>query len=157
MELIKESAYKYVSKVTGSFEIYINRRGYHWRLLARLRGSELPYITLEITTEDMTDLIPITDTVEEDDSKEMVGEFQGTLQELSRLADQVRQEMKAYNVVTSNCQHFCNNVLKTLGLTTYPTTVGPETTLTETEAAFDSFSTVFPDIQVADSEGREGN
>ena len=51
-----------------------------------------------------------------------------TLLGLCRIAERVRLGMGEYNVLTNNCQHFCNNVLKELGLPPHPTTVGPDTT-----------------------------
>ena len=51
-----------------------------------------------------------------------------TLMELCETAETVRLGMVEYNVATNNCQHFCNNVLKELGLPPHPTTLGSETT-----------------------------
>ena len=51
--------------------------------------------------------------------------------------------MGGYHLFTSNCQHFCNNVLRWLNYETYPTTVGSDTTLQEIEMGFDAL----PDVQ----------
>lgn len=111
----------------------------HWFLLVKMFRSKLPYLTLEISTTDLCDLIPILRSVaceNNENSKPQVedplsatcitdaGTYKGTLYDLCRLADKVVQEMKKYNLVTSNCQHFCNNLLRKIGMKMYPTTIG---------------------------------
>jgi hypothetical protein len=66
------------------------------------------------------------------------GTYNGTLHDLCQIADKVVEEMKSYNLVTSNCQHFCNNLLRKIGKKTYPMTVGCMTK----EKRFDYYSNV---------------
>lgn len=85
----------------------------HWYLLVRQEG--LPYFTLEITTSDMKDLIPRTRWFEScDEDASDVGPYEGSLFGLCGLADKVVDEMGTYNLMNSNCQHFCNRLLKKL-------------------------------------------
>ncbi len=48
--------------------------------------------------------------------------------DIAELADQVVKEMGTYNLVSENCQHFCNRLLQKMGQQTYPTTIGPKMT-----------------------------
>ena len=43
-----------------------------------------------------------------------MGTYRGSLFDLCELADGVVEEMGTYDLVESNCQHFCNNLLKKL-------------------------------------------
>lgn len=126
----------------------------HWFLLVKMFRSKLPYLTLEISTTDLCDLIPIVRCVSSDHenkenskSQDLVedpmcitdtGIYKGALYDLCRIADRVVEEMKSYNLVTSNCQHFCNNLLRKIGKTTYPMTIGRMTK----EKKFDYYSNV---------------
>ena len=65
-----------------------------------------------------------------------------TLMELCKTAERVRLGMGDYNLLTNNCQHFCNNVLKELGLPTKQTTVGPTTTTVKDIDNIDAVFTV---------------
>ena len=76
----------------------------------------------------MSDLVPTTGITELQQSLEDVGVHEGNL---CHMADDVVKQMGNYNFISSNCQHFCSNLLSKLGHQTYPTTVGPETTLTD--------------------------
>ena len=53
-----------------------------------------------------------------------MGSYKGTLHDLCQIADQVVEDMKSYNLVTSNCQHFCNNLLRKTGKRNFRITVG---------------------------------
>ena len=143
--------YKNVFQVTSAYEVIIvYGKGFdlHWFLLVKLQGSKFSYITLEITTTDMTDLVKTTRSVDEECSDiwsrqhEKVGIYKGSLKSLCEQADQVVSEMQVYNLFTSNCQHFCNNLLKKIGLKTYPPTIGPETTLDREHRRFDMYTNV---------------
>ena len=54
---------------------------------------------------------------------------QMTMREICHTAEEVRIKMGKYNVFTSNCQHFCNNLLQKLEFPTTKTMVGPRHTL----------------------------
>lgn len=113
----------------------------HWFLLVKMFKSDLPYLTIEITTStDLCDIIPTIHRAEDNAESENqldlpsvtiltdVGTYKGTLHRLYQVADEVVEDMKKYNLITSNCQHFCNNVLRKIGKKTYSTTVGPKAT-----------------------------
>lgn len=70
-----------------------------------------------------------------------IGPYKGSLHNLCNLADEVVQDMKMYNLVSSNCQHFCNNLLRRLGKKSYRTTVGHEVTQCK-DMTFDYYATV---------------
>lgn len=124
----------------------------HWFLLVKMFRSKLSYLTLEISTTDLCDLIPILRSVssennENSKSQDLVedpmcitdtGTYKGTLYDLCQVADKVVEEMKSYNLVTSNCQHFCNNLLRKIGKKMYPMTIGRMTK----EKKFDYYSNV---------------
>ena len=139
--------YKNVFQVVSAYEVIIvYGKGFpdlHWFLLFKLKDSNCSYITLEITTNDMTDLVKTTRSVDDECSDiwskrhEKVGIYKGSLKSLCEKADQVVIEMKVYNLLTSNCQHFCNNLLKKIGLNTCTTTIGPDTTLDGEHKGFD--------------------
>lgn len=106
----------------------------HWYVLVRMKDSKSPYLTFEVTTMDMTDLIPTTRNVVPNGgflakllfSPTDVGTYRGSLYQLCQLADETVIEMNRYHFVESNCQHFCNRLLKKMGFKTFSTTVGPE-------------------------------
>ena len=80
-----------------------------------------------------------------------VGTMTTTIMKLSETAEAIRVGMGKYNLLTNNCQHFCNNVLKKLGLPTTPTTVGPTTTVNFDE--IDQIFTIVPHKQGDESDG----
>ena len=111
----------------------------HWLLLVKMFRSKLPYLTLEITTNsDLCELIPTIRTISENETEigasvkpqdsvtsiTDVGSYKGTLHDLCQFADKVVEDMKSYNLITSNCQHFCNNLLRKIGKGTFPMTIG---------------------------------
>lgn len=89
----------------------------------------LPYLTLEIRTDDLKHLIPWQDThpisTLTSISSTYVGPYVGTLHSLCQMADDVVTEMQNYDLLTSNCQTFCNKLLKKMGIQEYPTTYQP--------------------------------
>lgn len=158
VEMVKEhDKYGPLIRVPTRYKIKLmhgQRRNLHWFLLVKVKESDLPYLTLEITTSNLCDLIPVIRTIQPrlgcwaafSQSPEKVGIYDGSLESLCQIADGVVKDMKSYNLLTSNCQHFCNNVLKKIGFETYPTTIGPETTLEEDEKDYDLFTRVTQQI-----------
>lgn len=147
--------YKYVSNVVTDFDVRLvhsTRRGpLHWYVLVHMVGSDLPFLTIEITTFNLTDLIPTMRTIYLDEtgrylsqSPTEVGIYHGTLQNICKFADAVVTEMGGYNLLVSNCQHFCNNLLKKLNsdFHIFDTTIGPQTTLDDEETKVDFITTV---------------
>ena len=125
------------------YEIYINRTGYHWYLLIRLESSRSPFATLEITTTNaMQILLAFVRTLEDDAGKEYIKTEMTTMKELCDVADDVKKKMGSYHLYSSNCQHFCNNILKWLNYEIRSTTIGPTTTLREIDLGFDDVANV---------------
>ena len=81
-----------------------------------------------------------------------VGTMKTTIMKLCETAEAVRVGMGKYNLITNNCQHFCNNVLEKLELPTTPTTVGHRTTKVNFDEV-DQIFTVVPDKQGDESDG----
>ena len=116
----------------------------HWYLLIKQKDSPLPYVTVEITTSDLRDLIPCIRTFEScDDDASDVGIYEGKLIDLCKLADETVEEMGTYNLLTRNCQHFCNRLLKKLYKEEFPYTY--ESNIADTK--FDYHSQVLPEVQ----------
>ncbi len=131
VDMVKETKpYGRLLRVRTTYEIYIHNARYHWLLLVRMKDSELPFITLEVTSPNMKDLTTVMGVTQSDKKEEKVGEYEGTIVDLCKAADEIVKKMGGYGLFSSNCQHFCNNVLKWIGLKTFPTTVGPEVTVT---------------------------
>ena len=129
------------SKLSYEFKLVHGKKCFHWFFLLKIKDSQLPYITLEIQTSDLHDLIPTVQNIENgaisiteafSHSNTTVltdlDVYDGRLQDLCEIADEVVEAMKEYNVVSSNCQHFCNNVLNKLGRKIFSTTVGHQCT-----------------------------
>ncbi len=150
-EMVKKTAYGNLVRVHSNYEVSLVHRQLHWLLMVKMMDSDEPYISMEIVTSNMFDIIPVMREIQETElgcfgtlfsaAPTKVGIFNGTLIELCGKADTVVKRMDRYNLLTSNCQHFCNNVLQGLGLRTFPTTVGPETTL-DSDQEFDTVTRV---------------
>lgn len=141
--MIKQSQYKPMAGVSTTIKIYLYRKNFHWSLGAKIvmEGAEFDfYVTIELTTSNTSDLISCMREIEcksdYGQGMEYVGEYKGTLNGLCTAADDVVKVMGQYRLFSSNCQHFCNNLLLRIGLKhDYRTTIGPETTiLCETSA-----------------------
>ena len=101
----------------------------HWYLLIRrIDSSMLPYISMEVTTPDMNELISVTRNFESYDANQAsdLGTYEGTLYYLCQLADRVVNEMKTYNLLCRNCQTFCNKLLNKMGKNEFPTSLESE-------------------------------
>lgn len=103
------------------YDVYVSCSLKHWVLSVRERGTSLPFTTFEITKDAGHNLVAIM-------NNKCASNFiyKGTvlksMYELCDIADGVRCGMGKYNVFTNNCQDFCNNCLKVLGLPTQMTT-----------------------------------
>ena len=91
-------------------------------------GSTLPFLTIEITTSNLTDFIPTMRTIYLNEAggclsqlPTEVGIYHGTIQNICKLADKVITEMGDYNLLVNNYQHFCNmyNLLQKLNFRAY--------------------------------------
>ena len=131
VDMVKETPYKDVLTVNATYEVYIIKKAQlHRLLLVKLKGSLYPWITFEINTPNLTDLTTVMQEKEDLPwNSENVGNYVGNLLGICAIADSVIKRMENYRLFSSNCQHFCNNLLIELGLETYETTIGPRTTL----------------------------
>ena len=126
------------SPLKYEFKLVHGKQRPHWFFLLKIVDSTLPYITMEINTADMEDLVPTVRNGTEDEVSEVCDEansivtdldaYEGRLQDLCEIADGVVEGMRGYNLVSSNCQHFCNNLLRKLGRKPFSTTVGHQYT-----------------------------
>ena len=115
----------------------------HWYLLIKMKDSDLPYISLEITTRDLKKVTQTIRSVEGlwshllTNDPTNVGTYKGSFHDICSFADTVVSEMGDYNLLTNNCQNFCNKLLLMMGViqNPYPTTF-------QLEEASDIFSVV---------------
>ena len=125
VEMIREHPlYGLLIKVKGVYEVkLVHFESPHWYLLVRTKDSTLPYISLEVRTTDLSDLVQFTRDIDSlsADVSSNVGVYEGTLLYLCELADRVVKEMGSYDLLTCNCQTFCNQLLKKMGKSEYPT------------------------------------
>lgn len=126
VEMIGEHPfYGHLMKVKGAYEVkLVHLESAHWYLLVRTKDpdSTAPFVSLEVRTTDLSDLVQFTreiDSVKPGVSSD-VGAYEGTLLSLCELADRVVKEMDSYDLLTSNCQTFCNKVLKMMGKREFP-------------------------------------
>lgn len=131
MDMVQDSPYKKLLRVPAVYDVYIDRSQWHWFLLVKMKDSDLPFVSFEVTTPNLTDLeavmkVPDNESIK---GKEYVGEYQGNITVLCQTADEIMKRMGQYGLLSSNCQHFCNNVLNSIGLATFPPTVGPTVTV----------------------------
>ena len=127
--------------VKANYEVWAVHSDAHWFLMIKGDSPDLPFITLEIRTEDFTDIVPTVRNVQVDSHNKSLphpdkvgtyGSSDTTLRDLCKMADRVAKEMGDYNLINNNCQHFCNNLLRRMGFqNTFTTMVGTDTTLYE--------------------------
>jgi hypothetical protein len=136
IELVKKhGTYGLVLETSAQYDVRLIHgtiSNLHWIILLKMKDSKLPYITHEITTKlpDMTVLIPSVRTVQEADTlltntaMSEVGVYTGSLEGIAAMADEIISDMETYNLIKSNCQNFCNCLLKKMKLIEkeYPTT-----------------------------------
>lgn len=157
VEMIQgHGSYKLLLRSPSHYEIKLvhgTTTNLHWYVLVKMKDSDLPYITFEITTKNMKNLIQTVRNVTPGgtwgdillQNPRDVGTYEGTLNDLCCLADEVVTDMGSYHLVSNNCQDFCNKLLmKTKVITTpFPTTFHIDTTNPDHEwSTFDRFSVV---------------
>jgi hypothetical protein len=155
-QMFQKTKYNPVSDVLTDFDVRLvhsTRGPLHWYILVQMVDSTLPFLTIEITTSNLTNLIPTMRSIDLNEAggcfsrpPTEVGIYHGTLQKICKLADAVITEMGGYNLLVNNCQHFCNNLLQKLNFRTYDTTIGPQTTLGDEEKKFDFITTILGQI-----------
>ena len=119
VEMIQEHPlYGHLMKVKSVYEVkLVHLESPHWYLLVKTKDSTMPYISLEIRTTDLSDLVQFTREIDSLNAgvSSDVGIYEGTLLSLCELADRVVKEMGSYDLLTCNCQTFCNKLLKMMG------------------------------------------
>ena len=156
-QMLQENVkYKHVTSVPTQYDVHLvhsTRGPLHWYVLIQMVDSTLPFLTIEITTSNLTNLIPTMRIIDLDKAggcwsrpPTEVGIYSGTLQKLCEFADAVVTEMGGYNLLVNNCQHFCNNLLQKLNLRTFKTTIGPQTTLGDEEKNVDILTSVLGQV-----------
>ena len=100
----------------------------HWKLLVKKTNSKrLPFITFEIRTDNLNRLIPWQDTFSVSSvHSSYVGTYVGTLNRFAQMADATVEKMQHYDLLTSNCQVFCNEMLKKVNLPEFEPTYRPD-------------------------------
>ena len=157
VDMIKDhSVYGLMIRSPTLYEVKLvhGARHLHWFLLIKMKDSELPYITFEITTSNLTNLIQTTRTVTltadglwsdllSNTSPTDIGTYNGSLHKLCLLADEVVEEMGTYHLLDNNCQDFCNKLLNKIGKGEHPTTIRHQDA---TNYEFDFFNVVLHKI-----------
>lgn len=117
------------------YEVWAAATKLHWFLMIKGEQPDQPFVTIEIKSEKGHDVTPtirkviIVNALDDSLPKpEKVGYYETdkTLLDLCAHADDVVRGMMVeggYNLVTRNCQHFCNELLVRLGLKKYQPTV----------------------------------
>ena len=157
VEMIKEhGSYKLLSRSPTHYEVKLvhgTTSNLHWYVLVKIKDSDLPYITFEITTSNMKNLIQTIRNVIPGgiwghillQNPQDIGTYEGTLHDLCCLADEVITDMATYHLVSNNCQDFCNKLLQKMNVinTPFPTTFHMDSTKPDHEqSTFDCFSVV---------------
>ena len=114
----------------AEYEIKLAKSTLHWYILVKKKESRtLPYVTFEVTTSNMTNLIPVTRNIEVCENNATDKDvFKGCLFKICCLADEVVSKMCTYNIFMRNCQNFCNELLMKLGKDESSTTFSPDMT-----------------------------
>ena len=170
---IVKTLYRHVLGVEFEYEIFLYHKKSHWYMLVHCvqEGSDFPYLRLEIVTDGKGKIIPLTRELKNDGYKltgcstltsdgdvsrmcemsldlsqlEKVGTVRISIEHLCKKAEDVRLEMGEYRMFTSNCQQFCNNVIKALGLDIKRTAFGPNTTIEAESIEADTINEVLPE------------
>ena len=100
------------------YSVYLDKSNLHWFVLVQKTDSTLPYITLEISTLNMVDLLTVMKVMGEKDCKKLthIGNYTGKLSKFCIMADRIRETMGQYQLLLNNCQHFCNNLAYQFGM-----------------------------------------
>ena len=122
----------------GRFYILIRRKGV----------LTSPYVTIEISTSNFTNLIPVMRNIVECNRHSTdLGDVRMSLYDIYYLADEVFLEMRTYSIYARNCQHFCNRLLEKLGKPTFPMTFSSDIEHDDSLCLkFDLLSEVLPEI-----------
>ena len=126
-DLVKNTPYGGTLRIELNYEIRLAHKQLHWMLLINAEDSDA-YISIEVTTSDMSTLVPLVHIFQDEEStpaSTLVATRRLKLADIASAADTVVQTMGTYHFILRNCQHFCNTWLDFLGCKTFPTTIGP--------------------------------
>ena len=132
---VKRTGYQCISGAKKIYCVYLNKESYiHWYIILHheAEGTTYPFLTIEISSsgKDCVNITPKMNILEQEkiNTKWKLSDIEIKLDTLCEIADKIVTEMGDYNVLTSNCQHFCNNLLLKLGVIDKPfsTSVGPD-------------------------------
>ena len=124
IQMVEETPYADVMEDEHqTYSVYLDKTNLHWIVLLKSTGSTLPYITLEISTLNMIDLLTVMKVISETEctSKKLthIGNYSGKLSTFCSTADKVGEAMDHYELLHSNCQHFCNNLAYQFDMNVY--------------------------------------
>lgn len=157
VEMIQaHESYKLLLRSPTHYEIKLvhgTTTNLHWYVLTKMKDSGLPYITFEITTTNMKNLIQTVRSVSPGgtwghillQNPQDIGTYEGTLYDICCLADEVVTDMATYHLMSNNCQDFCNKLLIKMKImdAPFPTTFHMDGTKPDHErSTFDCFSVV---------------
>ena len=128
-DLVKNTPYGGTLRIELNYEIRLVHKQLHWMLLINAEDSDV-YISIEVTTSDMSTLVPLVRIFQDEEStpaSTLVVTRKLKLANIASAADTVVQTMGTYHFILRNCQHFCNTWLEFQGCKTFPTTIGPRT------------------------------
>ena len=108
--------------------------------MKKTNSKQLPFITFEIRTDDMRAIVTWQDTFSVSiegpgneasvstvsSSYTFVGTYVGSLNSLAQMADATVEEMQYYDLLTRNCQVFCNKMLKRMDMREFEMTFEPD-------------------------------
>ena len=133
---VKQTGYQHISGAKKIYRVYLNKESYiHWYIILHHEeeGTTYPFLTIEISSsgKDCVKIIPVMKILKQEEVNnewKLPDDIEIKLDTLCEIADKIVTEMGDYNVLTSNCQHFCNNLLLTLRVIDKPfsTTAGPD-------------------------------
>lgn len=128
-EMINVTCYEPLKKVKGKYEIFIDCNKLHWLLLIKMKDSKLHFFSLEVSTPDLSSFrheMFLFDGYE--GGRKYCGEIDAKLEDILDAADRIVVKMEKYRLLSSNCQHFCNNFLNHYSFEVYRTTIGKDVT-----------------------------
>lgn len=138
--------YKDIIDTSMPFDIYIFHKELHWFLFLKPSKSSCPFLTIEITTDKhRNDLFARMDLLDDVLEKEFLKTEFTNLVEICNVADGVKEKMNGYHLLNSNCQHFCNNIVRWLGLNEFPTTtniVADRASVSQDQLGFDAWPVI---------------
>ena len=130
---VKGTKYQCILGAKKKYHVYLNEEKFHRYIVLHHEeeGTTYPFLTIEInTTKDCVKIIPVMRELqlEEIKIKWEISDIEIKLDILCETADKIVSDMGKYNVFTSDCQTFCNDLLIKLGLIEkpFPTLFGPD-------------------------------